>query len=978
MKGKRLWSIFVMLVMLLAAMPAMPASAEASINIGDYIQMGTYYGEPILWRCVSFDKISGYDTNGNPIIDSTDTRTTYVDGYLPLMLSDKIICLKPFDASGTNTSGSHGRGYYDYGTPGYWRQHYGSNYWADSNIRDWLNSTASAGNVIWSCGNPPDNDHVFCGYNDYADEAGFLTNFTQGERNAIKEVTQKSLLDGYEYSDSSNTINSGYHRYKSSIISVVQNYDSAFSEQVTDRMFLPDIKQINAVYNNSSILGDRYYVGEPTAQCVSNSEYTDSSLKTEKKWYALLRSPAAKTNFSGGYIRDVTSDAYSDDYVNVCDAHNGRHGGVRPAFYLNTAASFTSGCGTESDPYHVTSANNNHTDYQKGLNVITNEPTRSVLLGNSFLIGAIVIDEDGNNGDLSGIRFSVEDGDKFGMGDMYEEDGILYCRFNAKQTGTTKIKVSDTNTGQTADIEFTVEPPRGNAYTINNVPVINYFDQDGGITLNFINHGLYIDSFDKKVESNGDAKVSFNVYNTLHTYGTIEVYDSDDKLINSKFLKKKSYESSIVDTAKSGWALAKTIHNFFGADYRLSSTSAETKIEDLEIPAGGYIKICNDPNQSALCSIINGIDLLCQYKGLIGAFKSSDKDAVPEAVITKINKASDEFNQKWQKKFAKSLINKFIDSDDDAVSFAQTLNDLLTNDEKMAKFVVEVLKSSAVGFTEANVEDWFEKSTSFIGATLKGMFIMNDGINAAVQTNQFSKLINNGCSIKIQAPYQNKRVCTNVTAECNMEDSVALDVYTLNITDLKKYLPSIENANSQNISAEHLSQNQQSAVDIIAGYDISLWSGGIEYSNNGKVKVTIAVPPEYKNYRGDVSVYRVEPNGSVTKLDGVFDGTCVIFYTDHFSEYILTASEYENAYTTDNGILFTGDDGSVATAFTADMENVWGSVSNIKVESGGLTKEYLNGKHFNIPTRFTGTNVVLGIIVNNLNDTNASVTVNME
>lgn len=98
---------------------------ERLVRVGDYFLMGTYYGEPILWRCIKTDE------NG------------------PLMLSDKILCIKAFDARGTNTSGSHGRGY----ESGSVRKENGSNYWGDSNIRDWLNSDASAGNVVWSCGN---------------------------------------------------------------------------------------------------------------------------------------------------------------------------------------------------------------------------------------------------------------------------------------------------------------------------------------------------------------------------------------------------------------------------------------------------------------------------------------------------------------------------------------------------------------------------------------------------------------------------------------------------------------------------------------------------------------------------------------------------------------------------------------------------------------------------------------------------------
>ena len=333
----RLGAILTAVAMLTAVMSVTvptATSATASIAIGKYLEMGTYYGEPILWRCVDIDE------NG------------------PLMLSDKIICLKAFDAAGYSTIGSHGRGYDDeFGDQGWYRRASGSNYWADSNIRDWLNSTASAGNVNWSCGNPPDDDHVRYG-NGYEDEAGFLTNFTQVERNAIKEVTQKSLLDAWEYSDArddywgdGNSPNPDYHIQEYDISSVLQNYDTAFSEQVTDRVFLLDVKQINAVYNNRRILGSDYYMGEPTAQAVANFKdtdypYSDSfSPSAGEKWPFWLRSPV--TDISGYFVRSVFEDVNSDD---ACDDSIG----VRPAFYLDlSTSSLISGYGTASAPYRV-------------------------------------------------------------------------------------------------------------------------------------------------------------------------------------------------------------------------------------------------------------------------------------------------------------------------------------------------------------------------------------------------------------------------------------------------------------------------------------------------------------------------------------------------------------------------------------------------------------------------------------------------
>ena len=113
---KRIFSAIICLSVLTAFIPALPVNAETEIQIGDYLEMGTYYGDPILWRCVAYEKVTGVDEeNGYSITDSTDTVTEYEDGYLPLMVSDKIICLKAFDAntSANSATGSHSRDLYE-------------------------------------------------------------------------------------------------------------------------------------------------------------------------------------------------------------------------------------------------------------------------------------------------------------------------------------------------------------------------------------------------------------------------------------------------------------------------------------------------------------------------------------------------------------------------------------------------------------------------------------------------------------------------------------------------------------------------------------------------------------------------------------------------------------------------------------------------------------------------------------------------
>lgn len=316
---KRIMGSILALIMLIGCIPIM-ASAKTNIQIGEYVQMGTYYGEPILWRCVDMDE----------------------NGYL--MLSDKILCIKAFDATGEENmkTGSHAENSE--------RLYCGSNYWGDSNMRSWLNSTSRAGNVNWLCGNPPIAERIPSGYNSYDKEAGFLSNFTYREQNAMKQVSQKSLLSSSEISAGMATIGTEPHTYNSNIDSVVQNYDTAYAEYVTDKIFLLDVKQANAVYNNSNILGKDYYIGEPTARCAANSEYKSEDLETNKKWHSWLRSV---DSHSDSVVRCIF---WSGEVESMLTSYG--HLGVRPAFYFADTTNFTSGNGTESKPYTISDNGN--------------------------------------------------------------------------------------------------------------------------------------------------------------------------------------------------------------------------------------------------------------------------------------------------------------------------------------------------------------------------------------------------------------------------------------------------------------------------------------------------------------------------------------------------------------------------------------------------------------------------------------------
>jgi len=316
-----------------------------SLNIGDYILFGKYDDKPILWRCVDIDE------NGI------------------LMLSDKSLCSKPFDTP-SMMNGSHVRRVERDGGIG------GSNYWGDSNIRSWLNSAAPAGGVDWLCGNPPNKENKqdipdwywndsYNNYNNYDEEKGFLAdgNFTETERNAIKEVSQKSLLDQVDVDLAVGGSKEawGFADSYINIKSFIENqYDEICFECLTDKVFLLDIKQLWNINLNSEILGDKY-IGE--GYCLRTPFGRDWQYSVSDTVYSGYRVLTATT------YDDINSWSVDAGFNDAC-----RNYDIRPAFYLNeSTAVILSGSGAKVDPYIIDGVDDTYTASRLNLSLLVKQ-----------------------------------------------------------------------------------------------------------------------------------------------------------------------------------------------------------------------------------------------------------------------------------------------------------------------------------------------------------------------------------------------------------------------------------------------------------------------------------------------------------------------------------------------------------------------------------------------------------------------------
>lgn len=253
-----------------------------------------YYGKPIIFQVIDKNH-PGYPENS------------------VTLLTEKIITLKAFDANEPSN-------------PDVYRRIHGNNRYAHSNIRQWLNKDTSP----WYAAQhdydaPPNNSNVWYNYNDYEEEAGFLSNFSA-------EFKAKILL---------------------TTLTVVKNIvtDGGGSEAVQDKVFLLSKTEVGFGSENGIAEGmpfsffsnDAARQAYPTAEAVSNSEYMSSDLNANETWGWWLRTPDAYVVNKVQFVR--LTGSLSSGYAYIGSR------GVRPA--LNLPSNILVSDSTDTDGAYI-------------------------------------------------------------------------------------------------------------------------------------------------------------------------------------------------------------------------------------------------------------------------------------------------------------------------------------------------------------------------------------------------------------------------------------------------------------------------------------------------------------------------------------------------------------------------------------------------------------------------------------------------
>lgn len=189
------------------------------------------------------------------------------------------------------------------------RRSYGNNRYIYSNLRQWLNSPAAAGQwytAQHSADQTPDSSHVWNGVNPYSGLAGFLNAFTANERAALLNTT---ITVGKSSTDGGGT------------------------ETCTDKIFPLSCTEVglsgdHVCGSKLAIFSDNNSrIATVTASCVANSNYS-SNPGSGAAWYYWLRDAYAG---SANYARLVRTDG-TLHWNGACRGYYG----LRPACNLSS------------------------------------------------------------------------------------------------------------------------------------------------------------------------------------------------------------------------------------------------------------------------------------------------------------------------------------------------------------------------------------------------------------------------------------------------------------------------------------------------------------------------------------------------------------------------------------------------------------------------------------------------------------------
>ena len=519
---------------------------------------------------------------------------------------------------------------------------------------------------------------------------------------------------------------------------------------------------------------------------------------------------------------------------------------------------------------------------EDGLAVYSDYTSLSICKDNSITLSAGIFNNGELMDDVSGITFWVDDSSVLELKKTGVADKRRYTEWKGIQTGTAHVFFQDTNTGYMSEIPVTVYQGHQYSYTVNTVPV-QYIEKEYATNIYNMN-GLYIDNYTYEInKDNRTASVSFDVYNSSYIYGSVETYDEKGHLKDVVLIKKMSSGNTSMKGAlwdNTSGLISDLKEGTIGSYRQKSGFSKKTSVK-VEIPKEGYIKISNDPQDSAVVNIINSADLLIGFGKLAKTIKNFDVDSevFSEALTKKLLESKAfvtliEDGSELPQNLCKGVSDKVFFSTESLGSFSETIIKNLNEFDLM-----DVIEDTAKDFGVSIGEKMFHFVSGPAGKALDAIFAMGKFENEFLQHMNFVRSQGVGSVyIQNQKGFRSSQQI-KVESKNGFSDETSLRVFKVELDSEK-----LEELKKTNLEVYNAIKDRTSYT-----YNISLMESGEEIQPEENVQVYIPIPEKMKlfAYLGKTKIYRVEADGTLTEMDVKIKNGGFTFETSHFSVYTL-------------------------------------------------------------------------------------------
>jgi len=447
--------------------------------------------------------------------------------------------------------------------------------------------------------------------------------------------------------------------------------------------------------------------------------------------------------------------------------------------------------------------------------------------------------------------------------DSYADGDLIVT---ALSEGLSEIAVIGADTELTINIE--VMRRTTNSYRIDNVPSFYAFRDTWRareIQTNFHANGLYTNNF-SYIAVGGGYRVRFNVFNSLHMHGAVDIFDSDGRWIESRRIDRFSHISSIWEAGVAMWDLIGYTIDGAALCYTAPSYSQRTSI-DIFVPAGGHFTISNNWENSPGTLLYNAVDFIIlgatsTITILLGSFSpGSVSDSFVDNLLS-IDKFAEEFLKEYAKIAARTQADNMRDLRGAMTSIAEEIEIILD----LSGLDWDIALRVALGVTE----NAFMNATGPAGFSLRALFGITQTTDRLLQVNQLTTS-NRAAFVTIHTTARGMFIAQGVTAipsEGAVDPDAVLRVFRI----------------TSNKPLSFFSQFQY--MDYYEIFDISFVKNGNERIGiDGLVTVMLPIPQNFN--RNSLHVYHEMPSGVWIRLSTRIEGQHIIFETDSFSRFAI-------------------------------------------------------------------------------------------